>query len=1201
MSLLSILKTLQSNSRRSRSARSRRSLSRQSRPRLEILEDRLALATFLVSSAADSGPGTLRQAILDANAAAGADQITFSIGGGGVQTIAPTSALPAITGAVIIDGTTQPGFAGSPIIELSGASAGSASGLFITAGSSTVRGLVINRFSAQGIILSTGSGNVIEGNYIGTDVSSTLDLGNGHTGVAVQNGSGANRIGTNGDGLADDAEGNVIAGNGVTGVALSGLGTDHNVLAGNFIGTDKTGTLSIPHPGDAVFIGAGARFNRIGTNADGVGDTLERNILARSLSNGIRIDNAHNNVVAGNYVGTSSDGAAALANGTGILIHNGASGNLIGTNGDGIRDDVERNVVSGNTSSGFFISVAGTNNNVVAGNYIGTSANGTAALGNGQFGVVLVNGPRFNRIGTDANGVADEAERNVISGNGRHGVIILNPGTESNVVAGNYVGIDVTGGAGLGNAQSGIMVESAANNTIGGTTAAARNVVSANGLHGIVLFRAGATGNVVIGNYAGTNAAGTAALGNRSAGIGIDGGAHHNRVGTDGDGMNDLAEGNLASGNEDGVILFGAGTDHNLLAGNRIGTDWTGVAPVPNVLHGINFLPGPQANQIGGSPALANTIAFNRDDGVIVVGGTTTKNRIQANSIHSNGHLGIDLNNDLPTLNDALDADAGGNGTQNYPVIISSMPGATTTIFGRFHSKPNTPYTLDFYANAAADPSGFGEGQRYLGAASVTTNANGDVHYFTVVVPGASVAGEVISATATDPDGNTSEFSGNRAPTASAGGTYSVLEGQGVTLDASDSSDPDFDTLTYSWDVNGDGIFGDATGVQPTLSWAQLGTIGVNDGLQAFAVKVQVDDDAGHVVTSLATTLTVINVAPTAGISGPTAGVPGQPRDFVLTASDLSAVDQAAGFTYSIAWGDGGPAHTVPQSPGNGGGAAATHVYAAPGTYQVTVTATDKDGGVSAEVVHSIMIQSILIGDGCCDAMALVIGGTAGDDKVRVVPQGSDGDVKVLINGQDQGTFAASTFTSIAIFGQAGDDDLELAGTIGKPACLYGGAGHDRLKGGAGADRLLGEDGDDLLVGSSGRDLLIGGSGADRLVGNADDDILIAGFTAWDDQAEALCAILDEWSRTDLSYQERVMHLRSGGGLNGAITLNTDPSQGAMTVFDDSAADVLTGSAGIDWFFANLDGDGDSSIAKDKITDLHANELADDIDWILEP
>jgi Ca2+-binding RTX toxin-like protein len=128
------------------------------------------------------------------------------------------------------------------------------------------------------------------------------------------------------------------------------------------------------------------------------------------------------------------------------------------------------------------------------------------------------------------------------------------------------------------------------------------------------------------------------------------------------------------------------------------------------------------------------------------------------------------------------------------------------------------------------------------------------------------------------------------------------------------------------------------------------------------------------------------------------------------------------------------------------------------------------------------------------------------------------------------------------------------------------------------------------------RDLLIGGTGADRLVGNADDDILIAGTTAWDNDAGALCAILEEWSRTDLTYAARVQHLQSGGGLNGALTLNVDPSRGPVTVFDDGAADVLTGSAGRDWFFANLDNG-----VLDKITDLHASEFADDLDFIAGP
>ena len=126
--------------------------------------------------------------------------------------------------------------------------------------------------------------------------------------------------------------------------------------------------------------------------------------------------------------------------------------------------------------------------------------------------------------------------------------------------------------------------------------------------------------------------------------------------------------------------------------------------------------------------------------------------------------------------------------------------------------------------------------------------------------------------------------------------------------------------------------------------------------------------------------------------------------------------------------------------------------------------------------------------------------------------------------------------------------------------------------------------------------MLIGGTGADRLVGNADDDSLIAGTTAWDNDEEALCTIMEEWSRTDLTYTQRVQRLQSGIGLNGVITLNADPSRRRITVFDDAAHDVLTGSAGLDWFFANLD-----SGALDKITDLHAAEFADDLSFIGGP
>lgn len=1256
------------SSLRPRCARIKRGKVQQFRPRLEFLEDRLAPATFAVLNTNNAGLDSLRQAILDANASPGADLITFNIGGGGVQTIAPTSGLPTISDPVTVDGTTQPGFAGSPIIELNGASAGvGASGLFITAGNCTVRGLVINRFASVGVILTGASGNVVEGNYIGTDVSGTLGLGNGQLGVNVVSGSTSNRIGTNGDGVNDAAEFNVIAGNGVSGV---GIRTDGNVVAGNFIGTDKTGTLSIPHPGDAVFIGAGARFNRIGTNADGMSDALERNILARSLNNGIRIDNAHDNVVAGNYIGTTASGNAALPNTTGILIHNGASGNLIGANGDGNHDDVERNIVSGNSSNGFFITGVGTNNNVVAGNYIGTTAGGAAALGNGIHGVVLVDGPRLNRIGTDGNGVADYAERNVISASGIHGVLLLNPSTDSNVVAGNYIGTnaagaaalantqagvailngahhnrigtlgteadptfmrnlisgngtfgvtidnsgsnnnvvrgnfigtDVTGLVALGNGDAGVMMRNSANNVIGGTTAAARNVVAANGgsgalnaAHGIVMFLSGATGNIVQGNYVGTNVTGTAALGNVGGGVVLNGGAHDNLVGTDGDGVNDDAEGNLISGQSAhegaGIILAGTGTNRNLIAGNRIGTDVTGTAALANNT-GVFFYPGPQANRIGASAALANTIAFNRFHGVnLLASATTLKNRIQANSIYANGGLGIDLGSNGFTLNDALDADSGSNDLQNFPVIISTTPGATTTIFGRFHSKPNTTYTLDFYASAAADPSGFGEGQRYLGAATVTTDANGDVHYFTLTVPGSSAAGEVISATATDPEGNTSEFSGNRKPTASAAGPYVINEGAALTLDASTSADPDFDVLSYSWDINGDGIFGDATGVQPTLSWAQLNVLGINDGPHVSSVRVRLDDDAGHVVTSSPTTLTVMNVVPTANISGPTDGVRGQTRTYFLSAIDPCAADQAAGFEYSINWGDSSPLQIVPRTAGNGSGVAVNHVFVEEGDYNVVVTATDDDDGVSPTVSLTTKITILAVQADPCDSTktTLVIGGTSEDDHIVFNP-GGDGDVQVIFNGASLGTYQATG--AIIAHGQGGNDNIQVAGSITLTSWLYGDEGNDRLFAGGGPSILLGGTGDDDLLGGSSRDLLIGGLGCDHLVGNSNDDILIGGYTSFDANEEALCAIMDEWT-SSRDYSTRVANLKgvgSGPRANGDYVLIAKGDN--RTVFDDAAEDRLVGSSGQDWFFANID-----SGVLDVVTGLTGLETVQDID-----
>src|SRR5438132_4953113 len=183
------------------------------RPSFEVLEDRHLLATLTVFTTADSGQGSLRQAILDANALPGLDTIQFSLELRPF-TISPLSPLPAITDPVIIDGTTQPGFTGTPIIELDGTNAGPADGLAISAGGSTVRGLIIDSFQGNGISLSFNGGNAIEGNYLGTNGKSPAALGNSNDGILINNASN-NSIGGTAQGT-----GNVISGNGGSGIAI---------------------------------------------------------------------------------------------------------------------------------------------------------------------------------------------------------------------------------------------------------------------------------------------------------------------------------------------------------------------------------------------------------------------------------------------------------------------------------------------------------------------------------------------------------------------------------------------------------------------------------------------------------------------------------------------------------------------------------------------------------------------------------------------------------------------------------------------------------------------------------------------------------------------------------------------------------------------------------------------------------------------
>lgn len=320
-------------------------------------------------------PCSFRAALEEANANSGLDIIDFNVGGGGAQTISPASPLPVITRPVIIDGTTQPGFSGTPIIELNGASAGiNADGLVLsaTAGGSTVRGLVINRFSnssGTGIYLQSNN-NVIQGNFIGTDVSGTADLGNSY-GIEVENSTG-NTIGG-----AAAGSGNLISGNRFYGIFLDN--SPDNDIAGNFIGTDGSGTAAL---GNEI----GIRLLGSSTNTIGGALTGERNIISGNTSAGVYVSLGSFNRVLGNFIGTDFSGTADVGNvGSGVRMDNSSY------------NDIFYNVISGNDGYGIFIASPGAVRNELLGNFIGTDSGGSAALGNG--GGILIASSSNNVIG----------------------------------------------------------------------------------------------------------------------------------------------------------------------------------------------------------------------------------------------------------------------------------------------------------------------------------------------------------------------------------------------------------------------------------------------------------------------------------------------------------------------------------------------------------------------------------------------------------------------------------------------------------------------------------------------------------------------------------------------------------------------------------------------------------------------------------
>ena len=398
------------------------------------------------------------------------------------------------------------------------------------------------------------------------------------------------------------------------------------------------------------------------------------------------------------------------------------------------------------TNSGILVQ---SDNNVIRANYIGTTADGTTASTGFSFGAL-----RIQSQGNTVGGTSP-ADRNVVVG----GFQIQNLSAINNTVQGNYIGTNAAGSAGLGGNP--FTVGPGAGNIIGGAAPGAGNVIS--GMTGNGLAVTGSN-TLVEGNLIGTDATGTVAVPNSSNGLDVSGGTG-TIVGTA------AGPGNVIAGNTgEGIRIQTSGT---AVANNHIGTT-AGGAPLGNGSTGVMLISASATgNVIGGvSAGAGNVIANNSAAGVGVLI-NAVNNAVEGNRIFNNGGapgLGIDLGVafDGVTPNDVGDADAGSNNLQNFPVLTAAgTTGPDTSVAGTLNSAASTTFRVEFFSSPSCDASGNGEGANFLGSDDVTTDGGGNGAFNTTLAT-ATPVGDVVTATATDPAGNTSEFSACETVTVAA-------------------------------------------------------------------------------------------------------------------------------------------------------------------------------------------------------------------------------------------------------------------------------------------------------------------------------------------------------------------------------------------------------------------------------------------------
>jgi uncharacterized repeat protein (TIGR01451 family) len=636
---------------------------------------------------------------------------------------------------------------------------------------------------------------------------------------------------------------------------------------------------------------------------------------------------------------------------------------------------------------------------------------GTTQPGFAGTPIIQLDGSNLDPYSSDALGLdlepgsSGSTVRGLVVSYFKNGIYIL--GSDNNTVVGNFVGTDPTGTFAEPN-FGGIGIIGS-NNIIGGTTAADRNLISGNhsgvGIGHTAVVRP--VDNVIEGNYIGTDISGTRPLPNYT-GIGL--GDLDSVVGGSTPGA-----GNLISGNIYG-IAFGPGPNtyhnHDQILGNLIGTDVTGQAPLGNTVAGI--LIGPAgAEVIGGPGAAANVIAFNGRVGVEVAGDQAMDdsccNSIRYNAIYNNA-FGIDLGENYgPIPNHNGGAIPGPNHFQNYPVITSVAAATSTTINGTLNSGPDATFTLDFYVSSAPDPTGFGQGQRYLGSTTVTTDSTGNTT-FTATLLAATSAGDWITATATSAVGDTSEFardvqapvpgtvptdvavsiSGPANATEADNLVYQVTLTNNGPVDASnvvlrDVLPPRSTFLSASFPIGSasfsSGVFTLTIPDLPTGSVMGTITLHYQESNAYYHSTVSVTSDNPDTNPSnnsafVATGVSEVEVVPGDPLSlGPVATGSDSGDLVIATFTDPAGPELVSDYSaQQIDWGDGTPkttSHTITFDPGSGiFSVHAHHTYAQAGTYTISLhllqvdAAGDPSGGYASATATIVVADPVLSATG---------------------------------------------------------------------------------------------------------------------------------------------------------------------------------------------------------------------------------------------